>query len=135
MPRCYCLAIAESSALDSYTNNWSLFNLVEQLALSEFPAVLPLQVHSFWKFAPDETNIDFQFRLVLIPQEGDIVPSNVLPLKSPTIRYRHRASGLSIPHPGEYELRIEWHNLGDATWVRSDVFWPLQAERIATSNH
>jgi len=135
MPGCYLLAVTQASALDTYSNNWSLFNLVEQVRLEKFPETLPLEVHSYWKFAPDETNVDFEFRLVLIPQEGDSTFSQPVTLRSSSIRYRIRGSGLPISNPGDYEIHNEWHSPGDPTWFRSDVFWPLLVERISTAEH
>jgi hypothetical protein len=125
--------VAQASALDTYTNNWSLFHLVEQVRLSEFPTALPLEVHSYWKFAPDESNVAFEMRLVLVPQEGEMAVSNPVTLRSSTIRYRFRTTGLPISIPGDYEIHIEWHEPGHPEWTRCDVFWPLVVSRMSVS--
>lgn len=54
MPRCYLLAVMRGSSLDTSSNNWTLFSLIEQLRIPKFPAVLPLEIHTYWQFAPDE---------------------------------------------------------------------------------
>jgi hypothetical protein len=71
MPRCYLLAIAQGSALDSLTNNFTLFSLVEEVQSNQFPVTLPFEVHSHWQFAPDEVNVDFLMRLVLASTDRD----------------------------------------------------------------
>ena len=61
MPKCYLLAVTNGSSLDRYTNNVTLFSLIEQL---NFPkqqppppgAVLPLEIHAYFELQPHELN-------------------------------------------------------------------------------
>ena len=130
MPRCYLLAVTMGSSHDSFSNNWSLFTLVEECTARPFPLRISLEIHNYWEFAPDEVNVDFEFRQVLIPSEGDEVKSGVAAFKSPTMRYRLRSRGIEIPAPGDYELRIEWRERDSTDWTRCDVFWPLVIKEL-----
>jgi hypothetical protein len=126
VPRCYLYTIAERSALDSSSNNFTLFSLVEQVQVNQFPVTLPFEIHSYWKFAPDEINVDFQLRIILVSSTGDEVSSDPAPLRSSTPRFRVRATGIHLRRPGSYELRIEWRESESEHWTRDNVFWPLQ---------
>jgi hypothetical protein len=127
MPRCYLLAVVQGSSIDMFSNNWTLFSLVEEVQVDQFPATLPFEIHTYWTFAPDEVNVDFEQRLVMVPATGDEVSSVPIPLRSTTPRLRMRSTGLRIPAPGSYELRIEWRESGGPHWARDAVFWPLGA--------
>jgi hypothetical protein len=126
MPRCYLFAVVQGSAVDSYSNNFTLFSLVEEVQVDQFPTTLPLEIHSYWTLAPDEVNVDFEQHLVVIPAAGDEVLSVPLPFRSPTPRLRIRSTGLRIPAPGSYELRIEWRESASPDWTRDTVFWPFE---------
>lgn len=133
MPRCYLLAVMRGSSLDTSSNNWTLFSLIEQRRIPKFPAVLPLEIHTYWQFAPDEMNVDFEFRMVFVPDEGNETVSQSVSLKSKTRRLRMRLHGIPIAEPREYELRVEWRELHAAEWTRADIFWPLQVEMLTES--
>ena len=75
MPKCYLLAVTNGSSLDRYSNNVTLFNLIEQL---NFPkqqppppgAVLPLEIHAYFSLAPHELNHRFEVRFTLVAATG-----------------------------------------------------------------
>jgi hypothetical protein len=130
MPRCYLLAIAQGSALDRYTNNWTLFSLIEQVQVSQMPADVNLETHVYWEFAPDEYNQGFDMRLVLVRANGERAGSQSLELSSGTRRHRMRLSGLRLDALGECLLTVEWRERGEQEWNRSDVAWPLTVEEL-----
>jgi hypothetical protein len=131
MPNCYLLALCHSSSLDNSTNNWSLFNLIEQIKVREFPFQPPFESHAYWRFNPDEYEIDFEMRLILVSDHGLATQSNPLPLRSNTARLRIRVTGAPpIERPGNYELRVEWRRQGTDSWTRCDSVWPLQVEQL-----
>jgi hypothetical protein len=68
MPRCYLLAVARGSALNADTNNFTLFELVEGISAHtrDSRIHLPLELHTYWEFAADELNVDFEMRFVSI---------------------------------------------------------------------
>jgi hypothetical protein len=135
MPRCFLLAVCTSSALDQGSNTFSLFRLVEEIEItSEIPpttraqnrATVPLEIHSYFEFSPDEVNRDFQVRWLVPTDSGDIDTTFEGTLRSPTSRFRVRAMNLTIPiEPGTYHLYLEWRFVGSETWNRDAYFWPL----------
>lgn len=130
MPRCYLLAVAYGSALDRYTNNWTLFSLTEQLQLPQVPAQVNLETHVYWEFTPPEYNEDFDMRLVLVLGDGNRVGSQPFELRSATRRFRMRLTGLRLEATGECFLTTEWRRRGEEAWTRCDVAWPLVVEEL-----
>lgn len=131
MPRCYLLAVARGSSLDTDGNNFSLFTLVEELTYSPpdqaagGPAILPLELHAYWSLSPGELNRDFQFRIAFTGQEP-VPTSDALPLRSDKSRHRLRVRGLPMLATGDIELQVEWREKGQQEWRRESTFWPLQ---------
>jgi len=133
MPECYLLAVARTSSLDSATNNWSLFNLVEQMqVLADQVGItkqftLPLEVHVYWQLSSEEINREFQFRLVARKgsEETALKP---LTLKTDKSRYRIRLQGFAIPYVGDVRLETEWRFGEREKWRRCSIFWPLQIQ-------
>lgn len=60
MPSTYLIAVCEGSSLDSQSNNWTLYSLIEEVQLKPAavnegaPIILPLQLHVYWQFSPAE---------------------------------------------------------------------------------
>jgi hypothetical protein len=137
MPECYLLAVAQTSSLDSATNNWSLFNLVEQIhLLADQVAItkqvtLPLEVHVYWQLSPDEVSRDFEFRLVA-KTGSEESPLKPITLRTDKTRYRIRIQGFVVPYVGDVRLQTEWRFGERDQWHRCSIFWPLQIEVEAT---
>jgi hypothetical protein len=131
MPTCYLLTLSGGSSVDQHSNNVTLFNLVEQLNFPShsFPppgALLPLEMHAYFRLDTFEVNQKFELRFVLVAQSGLETPSNVFSHRSTTPRYRTRTFGLPAPPAaGSYELKVESRPRPDAEWVRDAVSWPL----------
>jgi hypothetical protein len=130
MPRCYLLALASGSALDQYTNNWTLFSLIEQLQVSRLPTTVPLETHAYWEFAPSEHGEAFEMRLILNLPDGRRAASQAFELRSATRRYRMRLAGLQLEAFGECVLTTEWRRPDDEKWTQSDAAWPLLVEEL-----
>ena len=131
MPRCFLLAVAQSSAADATTGNMSLFNLVDSVRFIQSPSgiVLPLQVHVF--LAVDQAEIDrnrnILTRLVWVRSDGlEITPGTV---NSTLISHPHmrlRSESLTCPmNLGSYFIRLEWCWNDEAEWHREPQQWPL----------
>jgi hypothetical protein len=131
MPDCYLLAVCVNSSLDSSTNNWSLFNLVEQVSAEQFPLNLTFETHVYWTFSPSEYETDFEGRLVLKCGTEE-TSSRPFGMRSSTPRFRQRIVGLPIPHAGNYALCVEYRRQGQEDWTRCGAFWPLQIEARPT---
>lgn len=133
MPTCYLLAVSQGSSLDQSTNTWSLFGLTEQVQSPQFPIQLPFEIHAHWSFEPDEYEIDFEARLILVPPTGGETVSLPIPLRANTPRHRIRVMGLPpIPSPGNYQICVEWRRRGDTeNWTRCNYVWPLTVETLA----
>jgi hypothetical protein len=135
MPHCYLLAVAFASALDRDSNNWSLFNLTEQVQLPPDapppgPSVgLPLEIHCYWLFSDAELNQDFEWRLIVGAGGQEARIAAPFPLRSDKRRQRIRTKGLPFLFEGETIVQVEWCERGTANWKREDALWPLLIER------
>jgi hypothetical protein len=117
---------------------------VEQLNFPShsFPppgALLPLEMHAYFRLDAFEVNQKFELRFVLVGQSGLETPTNVFSHRAGGTRYRTRTFGLPAPPAaGSYELRVEWRPNADAEWVRDSAAWPLlvaEAEQRPTVTH
>ena len=138
MPDCYFLAIAERSALDQDTNNFSLFGLIEKMrvfpgrvAKSGTPPVAPFQVHVYWKFPPDQLGKAYQWRLVFVGQDGDHPHEKTVEMTSATTRFRYKIDGLPLLVEGDVRIEVEWRPSGEEEWHRCDAYWPIELEILS----
>jgi hypothetical protein len=132
VPKCYLLTLTSGSSLDQYSNNVTLFNLVEQINLppnAEPPpgSLLPLEIHAYFQLLPHEVNLDFEIRFVLVSGSSGLETSTqAFNHKSNTPRYRTRAFGLPVPPASDhYELRVDFRLTGHQGWTRDSAAWPL----------
>jgi hypothetical protein len=131
MPKCYLLALVGGSSLDRYSNNVTLFNLVEQL---NFPrerppppgAVLPLEVHAYFQLDEHEVNQRFELRFSMVAPSGLETVTDAFSHRSSTSRFRTRTMGLPFPPVGgSYELRVDTRRDESEPWHRQAASWPV----------
>jgi hypothetical protein len=131
VPHCYFLTVCSGSSVDQHTNNPSLFNLVEHIAIppdAKQPpnGLIPLEVHAYWKLDPGEVNVDFHVRFVMVASTGLEAPSSTLKHRSSTLRFRTRTLGLPFPPvPDEYRLCVDFSFDGENDWHRQGQTWPI----------
>ena len=131
MPRCYLLTVCSGSVLDQYSNNVSLFNLVEQLNVPPGAppppgGIVPVEIHAYFQLAGLELNQSFELRFAMVAGSGLETLSDAVTHKSVTPRYRTRTIGLPFPPvTGQYELRVDWRAGGSETWHREPIHWPI----------
>jgi hypothetical protein len=131
MPKCYLLALASGSSLDRYSNNVTLFSLVEQLNFpKEQPpppgAVVPLEIHAYFELGEGEVNQRFDIRFALVAETGLETLSDVFSHRSNTPRFRTRTLGLPLPPvPGAYTLTVDTRPAEGSVWQRANVTWPI----------
>ena len=131
MPKCYLLALASGSSLDRYSNNVTLFSLVEQLNFpKEQPpppgAVVPLEIHAYFELSEGEVNQRFDIRFALVAETGLETLSDVFSHRSNTPRFRTRTLGLPLPPvPGTYTLTVDTRAAEGSVWQRAYVTWPV----------
>ncbi|MDX2053468.1 MAG: hypothetical protein SFV15_13805 [Polyangiaceae bacterium] len=143
MPRCYFLTLCGGSSLDQQSNNVTLFNLVEQVSLAPGPcpvgALLPLEIHAYFQFAPSELKQTIQLRYSVVAQSGLETTTDVFDHRALTPHYRTRTAGLPLPPvTGSYELRVDWRQAGTEGWTRESITWPLtisEAESRPITTH
>jgi hypothetical protein len=142
VPKCYLLTLTSGSSVDQFSNNVTLFNLVEQINLPRDPepppgALLPLEIHAYFQLLPHEINHGFEIRFVLVGSSGTETSTQVFSHKSVTQRYRTRVMGLPVPGFDQFELRVEFRLAGHESWTRDAALWPVamvetRAEPIIT---
>jgi hypothetical protein len=131
LPKCYLLTVSSGSSLDQYSNNVTLFNLVEQLnvppgAPPPQGGVVPLEVHAYFQLAPREVNQAFEVRFAMVAASGLETLTDGFSHRSVTPRYRTRTVGLPFPPvPDQYELRVDWREAGTEGWHREPIAWPI----------
>lgn len=132
MPNCYLLTVCSGSSVDQQSNNPTLFNLVEQLNIppnAPRPAhtVVPLEVHSYWKFDGAEVGKDYEVRVVVCSLETSLETSGEIHLhRALAPRLRTRVQGLPFPSvAGTYQVCVDWRAVGIESWTRSALKWPL----------
>ena len=129
--RCFLIAVAQGSSLDRYSNNFSLFLLLEQFRPSAYPARLSVFSHAFFEIDADEVGIEYEVRLLVVQGARTAFTSETVSFKPAGERHRVRISGLAFPEPGSYRVMVEWRprSEGDAApWTREAGSWPIRAD-------
>jgi hypothetical protein len=118
MPVCHVIVATVDDSLDSN---------IEGLLVPVIPTDPWMTIHSHWLFSPDELGGQFEARVLLITPEGDRLLEHRFPLDS-GCRRAWTGSTLHVPvwTPGDYQLTLEWQELGQAYWHRCTVSWPFE---------
>lgn len=132
MPKCYGIILSISSSLHRTTNMWNLHGLIENIQARDLPITIPLEIHVFWYFAPDEIGKSFETRLILSINAIEREPSEPISFSSLTPYTHLRLREITLDHIGEYHLHIEWRLAGSGDWRREQVFWPFTVSKNGT---
>lgn len=125
------IAVAQSSTLDRYSNNFSLFLLLEQFRPTAYPARLSVFSHAFFEIDAGDNGVEHQVRLLVVQGGRTAFASEAVSFKPAGERHRVRISGLAFPEPGLYRVMAEWRvrsEDADAPWTREAVAWPIRAD-------
>ncbi len=123
------IAVAQGSTLDRYSNNFSLFQLLEQFRPAAYPARLSVFSHAFFEVDADEVGREQQVRLLVVLGSKVVFASEAVSFQPAGDRHRVRISGLVFPEPGLYRVMVEWRPGGDAAaWTRDPAAWPIRAD-------
>lgn len=126
------IAVAQGSSLDRYSNNFSLFLLLEQFRPAAYPARLAVFSHAFFEIDADEVGVDHDVRLLVVQGTRIAFASETVSFKPAGERHRVRISGLQFPEPGAYRVMVEWRSRaageGAAAWNREPASWPIRAD-------
>jgi hypothetical protein len=125
------IAVAQGSTLDRYSNNFSLFLLLEQFRPSAYPARLAVFSHAFFEIDADEVGVEQEVRLLVLAGARVVFASDPVSFKPAGERHRVRISGLAFPEPGLYRVTVEWRVRSDdpdALWLREQLAWPIRAD-------
>lgn len=131
MPNCYLLAITSGSSLDQGSNNISLFSMVEQVNVrpGQSPPPghrMPLEIHAYFRLAPEEMGHSISLRFALVSQSGLETFTDPVTHRIATARFRTRTAGLPFPPGlGQYDLRVEFRRGEEDSWQRDSLFWPI----------
>jgi hypothetical protein len=127
---CYFLCVCQGSVVDRFSNNASLFSLVEQINLPELSRQpsrsLPLEVHAYFLLEREWIEREVEFRFALVAATGLETFSDVLRFTSKSERFRLRTLGLPLPPLyGPYSLKIDIRTPGTDRWTRQVITWPM----------
>ncbi|HEY2775558.1 MAG TPA: hypothetical protein VGK20_16070 [Candidatus Binatia bacterium] len=129
--RCFMIAVAQGSTLDRYSNNFSLFLLLEQFRPAAYPARLSVFSHAFFEVDADENGVEHQVRLVVMRAGKQEFATEPVAFQPTGERHRVRISGLAFPEPGLYRVCVEWRVRADGdggAWNQEAVGWPVRAD-------
>lgn len=128
MPVCYCLVVSLSSSQDVFSNQCSVFHLVEELRTEAREVYVPFETLSWWSFSPEQLNIEYEARLELYSGSNLVTYSPPAPLKSESQRHRLRLVGFPIP-PVDGDLAIRFaYRRAEEDWVTSEAQWLITIE-------
>jgi len=137
MPKCYGIIMSVSSGFHPTTNMWNLLGLIDNIQARTLPIIVPLEIHIFWYFAPEEIDRDFETRVAISINETRTEPSKHISFSSSTPYTHLRLREVSLASSGEYRAYIEWRPTGSIEWIREDIFWPfmvsLQSEESSST--
>ena len=125
------IAVAQGSTLDRYSNNFTLFQLLEQFRPTAYPARLSVFSHAFFEIDADEHGVEHQVRLLVVQGARVVFASELVAFQPAGERHRVRISGLAFPEPGLFRVMVEWRVKGDddsGVWTRESVAWPIRAD-------
>lgn len=126
---CYFLGVCRGSALDRDTNNFTLFQLLEEVQVPEplLGQTLPFEMHFYLAVTGESINAPSEFQIVWKEQDGREQPgANVFRLELSHDRVRNRTFALQLPiKAGAYRIYLEWRTPNTKPWTRSVASWPL----------
>lgn len=114
VPRLLFLVPTESLAIDQASNRLSLFNVLEQVNLPAFPALLPqVCITILWQKERDERSEDVFVQTIEIrdPDGTAICPPRQAQFSMPKKRHRLVSiiSNIQIYRAGQHEIRLFCH--------------------------
>ena len=134
MPHCYLLTLCLGSSSDKFTNNYTLFSLIEQIATSaeNLGQAVPIEVHAHFVLDEGDKRSPFEMRVIRKAADGTEDAGPPLPFDTEDLlRYRIRVAGLRLPAAfGSYTLRLEWRRRGTELWHAESVWWPLVVQEL-----
>jgi hypothetical protein len=125
MPHCYGIILSLASSVDRKTQLWNVQGLLDAIHTRKLPITLPVEMHVYWAFAPDELGTSYDARLVLTVESTRFAPSEPLRFRGDTPYTHLRLRGVALDREGEYHASIEWRRTGTREWTRTEVFWPF----------
>lgn len=134
MLRGYLLAVCSGSSLDSSTNNFSLFNLIENLGLPEdaLGQVLPFEMHFHVLVEPAGRSAEFEARIVRVEEKGAVEVGEPFSFRTGEGAHFRIRAGFRLPKSyGDYLLHAEWRRKGEDAWHPDAAVWPLAVRPFA----
>jgi hypothetical protein len=128
MPKCVCLITCQGAVLDQASQNWTLFNTVEQVSTPFLGVPHPLETVTFWHVLESEVGKKFRLKLILETEDGKLAAqSEEADLVPGSKRHRVRIVGLPFPDSaGKYVAKVEWRPLESSTWQKEPAEWRLE---------
>jgi len=134
MLRGYLLSLCVGSALDSTTNNFSLFNLIENLGLHSdaLGQVVGIEMHFYVMVDAAARNAEFEARIVRVEEKGAIETGELFAFRTGEGAHFRIRTGFRVPQAyGDYLLHAEWRRKGEETWHVDSAVWPLAVRPLA----
>ena len=129
MLKCYLLTVCQGSSLDKYNNNFTLFNLIEEIHVPEkaLGQAVPFELHLYLFVSEAGRNSEYEIRLVRVTEDGTEDPGTTIKFKTTdALRHRIRFNAIKLPKVfGLCELRTEWRAVGVDEWKRDKAVWFL----------
>lgn len=124
--------VCNSSSIDQETNNFSLYNVIEQLEIKVKPGGIPknedsavvgitLELITLWKKEAAGESLDVEQRTEWVDPAGKVLLSSVGGFKIGKVidraRFRFQANGLKVTVPGYYYFRVAARYATDTDFI------------------
>lgn len=111
MPHIEYFVVSESVSVDQTNNAVSLFHIIEEYTIKQFPARIPsLVITTLWDIEPDERDKEFQGLIKLTPPSPDPPISFQFTFRTDPFVPRQRVfltmRDLTVNNPGEYRFEV-----------------------------
>jgi len=124
MPKLLFSICSESVNIDALTNNVSLFNIVESIKSTKFPATFyRMFVTSLWQRDPGEEGKGFESKVQLVEEGGRVIREWHATFKFEKPHHRHfiMIRDIQFEKPGVYTFEVFIRNEGISTWDEEPV--------------
>jgi hypothetical protein len=109
MPKLEYFIVCESVSVDQQTNRVSLFNVIEEVWSSRFPATISQAIAtSAWHREPADEHVDYQVQLRIYAPGEDSYKEFPVNVKIEKDRHRifHELANLRVSQPGNLKFEV-----------------------------
>lgn len=131
MPKLLFLSCSHLVSIDKITNNLSVYHIIEQINIPNFPFVFPqLFITSLWQRSNEEENLEFEVKINFLNPDRISIKDWRADWKFTSLHHRHilNAINLTFDYPGTYAFKIFIRKKGQKEW--NEQAWEIQLHAL-----